>query len=193
MARCDRELKAGRPAPRGTAADVLTEQEPTVAAFVATGRSNKEVAADDAVRPNPGVAGTSVAFAGEAAYAQLLHQDLAADGIHVAQLIVPGSIVAGHPRKDPGCSPSGCGACTRIVQSSGTSLTTSTPDSGARVRGRSAFRGDNVAAHVASSGGRPPVAIGPQRSMVIRSKHLSRPAMAARYSSQSGCSPAMPR
>ena len=27
--------------------------------------------------------------------------DLAADGIHVAQLIVPGSIVAGHPRKDP--------------------------------------------------------------------------------------------
>ena len=54
-----------------------------------------------AVRPNPGVAGTSVAFAGEAAYAQLLHHDLAADGIHVAQLIVPGSIVAGHPRKDP--------------------------------------------------------------------------------------------
>ena len=39
MARCDRELKAGRPAPRGTAADVLTEQERTVAAFVATGRS----------------------------------------------------------------------------------------------------------------------------------------------------------
>jgi NADP-dependent 3-hydroxy acid dehydrogenase YdfG len=54
-----------------------------------------------AVRPNPSVAGTSVAFAGEAAYAQLLHDDLAADGIHVAQLIVPGSIVAGHPRKDP--------------------------------------------------------------------------------------------
>jgi NADP-dependent 3-hydroxy acid dehydrogenase YdfG len=54
-----------------------------------------------AVRPNPGVAGTSVAFAGEAALAQLLHHDLAADGIHVAQLIVPGAIVAGHPRKDP--------------------------------------------------------------------------------------------
>jgi DNA-binding CsgD family transcriptional regulator len=46
VARCDRELKTGRPAPRGTAADVLTEQERTVAAFVATGRSNKEVAAE---------------------------------------------------------------------------------------------------------------------------------------------------
>jgi len=54
-----------------------------------------------AVRPNPAVAATSVAFAGEAAYAQLLHHALAADGIHVGQLIVPGSIVAGHPRKDP--------------------------------------------------------------------------------------------
>ena len=31
---------------------------------------------------------------------QVVH-DLAADGIHVTQLIVPGSIVAGHPRKDP--------------------------------------------------------------------------------------------
>jgi NADP-dependent 3-hydroxy acid dehydrogenase YdfG len=55
-----------------------------------------------AVRPSSAVAGTSVAFAGEAALAQLLHHDLAADGIHVAQLIVPGAIVAGHPRKDPG-------------------------------------------------------------------------------------------
>jgi NADP-dependent 3-hydroxy acid dehydrogenase YdfG len=36
-----------------------------------------------------------------AALTQLLHHDLAADGIHVGQLIVPGSIVAGHPRKDP--------------------------------------------------------------------------------------------
>jgi NADP-dependent 3-hydroxy acid dehydrogenase YdfG len=54
-----------------------------------------------AVRPASGVAGTSVAFAGEAALAQLLHHDLASEGIHVAQLIVPGAIVAGHPRKDP--------------------------------------------------------------------------------------------
>jgi len=54
-----------------------------------------------AVRPSSRVAGTSIAFAGEAALAQLLHDDLAADGIHVGQLIVPGSIVAGHPRKDP--------------------------------------------------------------------------------------------
>jgi short-subunit dehydrogenase len=54
-----------------------------------------------AVRPSSGVAGTSIAFAGEAALAQLLHHELAADGIHVAQLIVPGTIVTGHPRKDP--------------------------------------------------------------------------------------------
>jgi DNA-binding CsgD family transcriptional regulator len=45
--RCDRELKTGRPAPRGTDADTqgLTEQERTVATLVATGRTNKEVAA----------------------------------------------------------------------------------------------------------------------------------------------------
>jgi DNA-binding CsgD family transcriptional regulator/tetratricopeptide (TPR) repeat protein len=45
--RCDRELKTGRPAPRGTEADPqgLTEQERTVARLVATGRTNKEVAA----------------------------------------------------------------------------------------------------------------------------------------------------
>jgi hypothetical protein len=40
-------------------------------------------------------------FAAESAYAQLLHDTLAADGIHVAQLIIPGAIIPGHPRKDP--------------------------------------------------------------------------------------------
>ena len=46
--RCDRELKTGRPAARGDGADpdTLTEQERTVAGFVASGRSNKEVAAE---------------------------------------------------------------------------------------------------------------------------------------------------
>ncbi|SHN60169.1 AAA ATPase domain-containing protein [Geodermatophilus obscurus] len=45
--RCDRELKTGRPAPRRTEADAqgLTEQERTVARLVATGLTNKEVAA----------------------------------------------------------------------------------------------------------------------------------------------------
>jgi DNA-binding CsgD family transcriptional regulator len=45
--RCDRELKTGRPAARGGDAgvDALTEQERTVAALVATGRTNSEVAA----------------------------------------------------------------------------------------------------------------------------------------------------
>ncbi|WP_405962094.1 SDR family NAD(P)-dependent oxidoreductase [Streptomyces sp. NBC_00723] len=45
-----------------------------------------------AVRPNPKVAGTSVAFAAESAYARMLHDSLAPENIHAAQLIVPGAI-----------------------------------------------------------------------------------------------------
>ena len=45
-----------------------------------------------AVRPNPNVAGTSIAFAGESAYARMLHDALAGENIHVAQLIVPAAI-----------------------------------------------------------------------------------------------------
>ncbi|MGV2915246.1 SDR family NAD(P)-dependent oxidoreductase [Streptomyces alfalfae] len=45
-----------------------------------------------AVRPNPQVAGTSIAFAAESAYAAMLHDALAGENIHVAQLIVPGAI-----------------------------------------------------------------------------------------------------
>jgi short-subunit dehydrogenase len=52
-------------------------------------------------RPNPKVAGTSIAFAGEGAYARMLHDTLAGDGIHVAQLIIPGAIRPGHPANDP--------------------------------------------------------------------------------------------
>jgi NADP-dependent 3-hydroxy acid dehydrogenase YdfG len=42
-----------------------------------------------AVRPGARVTGTSVAFAGESAYAQLLHDALAPEDIHVGQLIIP--------------------------------------------------------------------------------------------------------
>jgi NADP-dependent 3-hydroxy acid dehydrogenase YdfG len=42
-----------------------------------------------AVRPGPRVTGTSVAFAGESAYAQLLHDALAPEDIHVGQIIIP--------------------------------------------------------------------------------------------------------
>ena len=45
----------------------------------------------------------------------------------------------------------------------------------------------------ATSAGKPPVAIGLQRSMVMRMSDLSCSCIAARYSSQSGCSPEMPR
>ncbi|MYU11350.1 SDR family NAD(P)-dependent oxidoreductase [Streptomyces sp. SID8361] len=54
-----------------------------------------------AVVPHPERAGTSIAFAAESAYGQLLHDTLAAEGIHVAQLVIPGAIVPGHDRKDP--------------------------------------------------------------------------------------------
>jgi len=42
-----------------------------------------------AVRPGARVTGTSVAFAGESAYAQLLHDAVAPDNVHVGQLIIP--------------------------------------------------------------------------------------------------------
>ncbi|WP_327318936.1 SDR family NAD(P)-dependent oxidoreductase [Streptomyces sp. NBC_01235] len=45
-----------------------------------------------AVRPNPKVAGTSIAFAAESAYARMLHDTLAGENIHAAQLIIPGAI-----------------------------------------------------------------------------------------------------
>lgn len=45
-----------------------------------------------AVRPNPNVAGTSIAFAAESAYARTLHDALAPENIHAAQLIIPGAI-----------------------------------------------------------------------------------------------------
>ncbi|MGW4563896.1 SDR family NAD(P)-dependent oxidoreductase [Streptomyces sp. NPDC004561] len=54
-----------------------------------------------AVVPHTDRAGTSIAFAAESAYGHLLHERLAAEGIHVAQLVIPGAITPGHPRKDP--------------------------------------------------------------------------------------------
>jgi NADP-dependent 3-hydroxy acid dehydrogenase YdfG len=55
-----------------------------------------------AVRPNPKVAGTSIAFAAESAYARMLHDTLAPQNIHTAQLIIPGAIRpdAGHNSPD---------------------------------------------------------------------------------------------
>ena len=54
-----------------------------------------------AVRPSGGVAGTSVAFAGESAYGQMLHDALAPEDIHVAQLIIPRGIGGGEPDHEP--------------------------------------------------------------------------------------------
>lgn len=54
-----------------------------------------------AVRPGATVTGTSVAFAGESAYGQLLHDALAPENIHVAQLVIPRGIGAGEPSHEP--------------------------------------------------------------------------------------------
>jgi hypothetical protein len=47
------------------------------------------------------VTGTSVAFAGQAAYAELLHEVLGEEGIQVSQLIIGGRIIEGDDEKDP--------------------------------------------------------------------------------------------
>ncbi len=54
-----------------------------------------------AVRPNRQVAGTSIAFAGESAYGQMLHDELVTENIYVGQLIIPGAITPGDPTYDP--------------------------------------------------------------------------------------------
>ena len=54
-----------------------------------------------AVKPGRSVTGTSVAFAGQAAYIQLLNEVLGEEGIQVSQLIIGGAIVAGDAEKDP--------------------------------------------------------------------------------------------
>jgi len=54
-----------------------------------------------AVRPRDAVTGTSVAFAGESAYGQLLHEALKPEGIHVAQLVIPRGIGGGEPTHEP--------------------------------------------------------------------------------------------
>ena len=54
-----------------------------------------------AVKPGRNVTGTSIAFAGQAAYAELLHEVLGEEGIQVSQLIIGGRIEEGDASKDP--------------------------------------------------------------------------------------------
>jgi NADP-dependent 3-hydroxy acid dehydrogenase YdfG len=54
-----------------------------------------------AVKPGRTVTGTSIAFAGQAAYAQLLNEELAEEGIQVSQLIIGGAIDGKDPKKSP--------------------------------------------------------------------------------------------
>ncbi|OZD07229.1 dehydrogenase [Rhodococcus sp. 06-235-1A] len=54
-----------------------------------------------AVKPGRTVTGTSIAFAGQAAYAQLLNEELASEGIQVSQLIIGGAIDGSDPKKSP--------------------------------------------------------------------------------------------
>lgn len=54
-----------------------------------------------AVASRPDYAGTSVAFPAESALGEMLHAQLADEGIRVRQLIIPGAIEEGHPDKGP--------------------------------------------------------------------------------------------
>ena len=54
-----------------------------------------------AVKPGRNVTGTSVAFAGQAAYAELLHEVLGEEDIFVGQLIIGGRIIEGDDEKGP--------------------------------------------------------------------------------------------
>jgi hypothetical protein len=54
-----------------------------------------------AIRPNADYAGTSIAFAGQSAYGQMLHDALKTGGVHVGQLIIPRGITPGDPTHDP--------------------------------------------------------------------------------------------
>jgi len=54
-----------------------------------------------AVKPGRAVTGTSIAFAGQAAYAELLHEVLGEEGIAVSQLVIGGQIIEGDDEKDP--------------------------------------------------------------------------------------------
>lgn len=54
-----------------------------------------------AVNSKPKFSGTSVAFPAESALGEMLHAELAHEGIRVRQLIIPGAIEADHPDKNP--------------------------------------------------------------------------------------------
>lgn len=54
-----------------------------------------------ALVPRAHLTGTSVAFAGQAAYAQLLNETLGEEGIQVSQLVIGGAIEPGDEEKDP--------------------------------------------------------------------------------------------
>jgi NAD(P)-dependent dehydrogenase (short-subunit alcohol dehydrogenase family) len=54
-----------------------------------------------AVKPGRNVTGTSVAFAAQAAYAELLNEVLGEEGIQVSQLIIGGRIIEGDEEKGP--------------------------------------------------------------------------------------------
>lgn len=54
-----------------------------------------------AVRARGAVTGTSIAFAGESAYAEMLHEALTPENVHVGQLIIPRGIGGGEPTHEP--------------------------------------------------------------------------------------------
>ncbi len=60
-------------------------------------------------RPNPKVGGTSIAFAGESAYARMLHDVLGEENLYVGQFIIPKAITPEIRPMIPTSSPTPCG------------------------------------------------------------------------------------
>ena len=54
-----------------------------------------------AVRPRANYAGTSIAFAAESAYAEIMHEALEPENIYVTQLVIPGAIREDDPASNP--------------------------------------------------------------------------------------------
>lgn len=93
---------------------------PACGSWARTGGTILFVNGGSAVTPGRNVTGTSVAFSGQAAYAQLLNEVLGEEGIQVSQLVIGGRIIAGDPERprSPGRTSMGPAHQTRPLPAS---------------------------------------------------------------------------
>ena len=94
-----------------------------------------------AVKPGRNVTGTSIAFAGQKAYVDLLHEVLGEEGIYVGQLIIGGGSSRATRRRTPTCSPTASGRCTRSATPCATRSPRTESPAAPRRRGPGQVRG----------------------------------------------------